>query len=244
MPMRSRSLTSFVVALAGLLLGGCTVYSGLQIGAAGTEPKPKVVLVSDFTFASDVVAIDRGYTARLERKVGTYPTHERRQRTTERVNDEIVATVVASLREAGLEAQPGADDAVTPNQSALVVSGGLRPGEPVTAKNKNSFGFGAGRGARARGRGRQRLAVFLGKQAPGPDFRCRTNGARERAAPPRSPLPATRDRRDCGIDRQPERAVISRRANSGTVSRARHCRPGPGVRQGTGLAGAAGTGRG
>lgn len=146
MPMRSRSLTSFVVALAGLLLGGCTVYSGLQIGAAGTEPKPKVVLVSDFTFASDVVAIDRGYTARLERKVGTYPTHERRQRTTERVNDEIVATVVATLREAGLEAQPGAEDAVTLSQSALVVSGGLRPGEPVTAKNKNSFGFGAGRG--------------------------------------------------------------------------------------------------
>jgi len=146
MPMRSRSLTSFVVALAGLLLGGCTIYSGLQIGAAGTEPKPKVVLVSDFTFASDVVAIDRGYTARLERKVGTYPTHERRQRTTERVNDEIVATVVATLREAGLEAQPGAEDAVTLSQSALVVSGGLRPGEPVTAKNKNSFGFGAGRG--------------------------------------------------------------------------------------------------
>jgi hypothetical protein len=26
------------------------------------------------------------------------------------------------------------------------VSGGLRPGEPVTAKNKNSFGLGAGRG--------------------------------------------------------------------------------------------------
>jgi hypothetical protein len=145
MPMRSRSLTSFVVALAGLLLGGCTVYSGLQIGAAGTEPKPKVVLVSDFTFPSDVVAIDRGYTARLEREVGTYPTHERRQRTTERVNDEIVATVVATLREAGLEAQPGAEDAVTLSQSALVVSGGLRPGEPVTAKNKNSFGFGAGR---------------------------------------------------------------------------------------------------
>jgi hypothetical protein len=144
--MRSCTLTSLIVALAGLLLGGCTIYSGLQTGAAGTEPKPKVVLVSDFTFASDVVAIDRGYTARLERKVGTYPTHERRQRTTERVNDEIVATIVASLREAGLEAQPGAEDAVTLNQSALVVSGGLRPGEPVTTKNKNSFGFGAGRG--------------------------------------------------------------------------------------------------
>ena len=143
--MRSLTLTCFCTVAAGLLLGGCTIYSGgLQTG--GAEPRPKIVLVSDFTFSSDVVAIDRGYTVRLERKVGTYPTHERRPRTTERVNDEIVATIVASLREAGLEAQPGAEDSVTLNQSALVVSGGLRPGEPVTAKNKNSFGFGAGRG--------------------------------------------------------------------------------------------------
>jgi hypothetical protein len=146
MPIRSPILTGFVVAFTGLPLGGCTIYSGLQTGAAGIEPKPRVVLVSDFTFASDVVAIDRGYTARLERKVGTYPTHERRQRTTERVNDEIVATIVISLREAGIEAQPGAEDAVTLDQSALVLSGGLRPREPVTAKNRNSFGFGAGRG--------------------------------------------------------------------------------------------------
>lgn len=145
--MRSLTLTSFCSAAAGLLLGGCTIYNGgLQTRVAGAEPKPKIILVSDFTFSSDVVAIDRGYTARLERKVGAYPTHERRQRTTERVNDEIVATIVAGLREAGLEAQPGAEDAVTLDQSAFVVSGSLRPGEPVTAKNKNSFGFGAGRG--------------------------------------------------------------------------------------------------
>src|SRR4029079_13244064 len=62
------------------------------------------------------------------------------------VRDEMGARIVASPREAGREAQPGAEDSVTLNQSALVVSGGLRPGEPVTAKNKNSFGFGAGRG--------------------------------------------------------------------------------------------------
>jgi hypothetical protein len=129
------------MALAGLLLGGCTIYTGFQTGAAGTEPKPKVVLVSDFTFASDVVAIDRGYTARLERKVGTYPAHERRQRTTERVNDEIVATIVTSLREAGLEAQPGAED-VALDQSALVLSGGLRPGEPVTARTRTASALG------------------------------------------------------------------------------------------------------
>jgi len=145
MPMRSLTLTSFCMAAAGFLLGSCTIYSGgLQTG--GVEPKPKIVLVSDFTFSSDVVAVDRGYTARLERKVGTFPTHERRPRTTERVNDEIVATIIAGLREAGLEAQSGGEDAITLDQSALVVSAGLRPGEPVTPKNKNSFGFGAGRG--------------------------------------------------------------------------------------------------
>jgi hypothetical protein len=143
---RSLPLKVLQLTAAALLLSGCTVYNGLQSGAAATEPKPKIVLVSDFTFASDVVAVDRGYTARLERKIGTYPAHERRQRTTERVNDEIVATIVAGLREAGLEAQPGSEDAVTLDQSAFVVSGNLRPAEPVTAKNKNSFGFGAGRG--------------------------------------------------------------------------------------------------
>ena len=144
MPMRSPTLTSFVVALAGLLLGGCTIYSGLQTGAAGTEPKPKSFsspISPSLPMWSPSIAV----TARLERKVGTIhartpAAHDRR------VNDEIVATIVASLREAGLEAQPGAEDAVTLDQSALVVSGGLRPGEPVTAKNKNSFGFGAGRG--------------------------------------------------------------------------------------------------
>lgn len=142
--MRLPTSTS-VAAIAGLLLGGCTISGGLQPDLAGTE-KPKVILISDFTFASDVVAVDRGYTARLERKIGTFPTHERRQRTNERVNDEIVATIVASLREAGLEAQPGAEDSLTLAQSALVVSGNLRPGEPITAKNRNSFGFGSGRG--------------------------------------------------------------------------------------------------
>jgi hypothetical protein len=142
--MRPIALTSAISA-AGLLLCGCTISGGLQPGAGGME-KPKLVLVSDFTFASDVVAVDRGYTARLERKIGAYPPHERRQRTNERVNDEIVATIVASLREAGLDAQPGAEDSLSLSQSALVVSGNLRPGEPVTAKNRNSFGFGSGRG--------------------------------------------------------------------------------------------------
>lgn len=125
-------LVPLAIVIAALGLAGCAQSGGLQTNLTGVQPKPKVVLVSDFTFASEVVAIDRGYTARLERKIGIYPAYERRQRTAERVNDEIVATIIATLREAGLDAQTGGEDTLTLEQSALVVSGKLRPSEPVT----------------------------------------------------------------------------------------------------------------
>jgi len=139
-------LFSIGIAIGALALAGCTATGGLQTGFAGLQSKPNIILISDFTIASEVVAIDRGYTARLERKVGAIPAHQRRQRTTERVNDEIVATVIATLREAGVDARNGGEDTLTLDQSALVISGNLRPNVPVTEKNKNSIGFGAGRG--------------------------------------------------------------------------------------------------
>jgi hypothetical protein len=132
------------ILISALALAGCAGGS-LQAGL-GLQSRPNVVLISDFTIASEVVPIDRGYTARAERKVGAIPAHQRRQRTTERVNDEIVATIIVSLREAGLDARGGSEDTLTLDQSALVMSGSLRPSVPVTEKNKNSIGFGAGRG--------------------------------------------------------------------------------------------------
>ena len=86
--------------------------------------------------SSDVVVLDRGYTARLEHKSGGLPTSERKPRTVARVNDEIVASIVATLREAGLEAQPGSEDALTLNDEVLVVGGRLRPGEPGSVGKK------------------------------------------------------------------------------------------------------------
>jgi len=135
---------SISVVIGALALAGCAGGS-LQTGL-GLHSRPNVVLISDFTIASEVVPIDRGYAARLERKAGVIPAHQRRQHTTERVNDEIVATIIASLREAGLDARSGSEDTLTRDQSALVMSGNLRPSVPVTEKNKNSIGFGAGRG--------------------------------------------------------------------------------------------------
>ena len=127
-----------------LLLAGCATMDigGPQSG--GSSPRPKSILVSDFVFATEVVALDRSYTARLERKIGTFPTHERKQRTLERVNDEILASIVVALREAGLEAQPGSEEGLSLNDDVVVVNGRLRASDP-NAKPEQ-IGFGAGRG--------------------------------------------------------------------------------------------------
>lgn len=137
-------LKSIWICVAALALAGCaqSATPGTQMLFGGTPPKPKTVVVTDFAWSSEVVAIDRGFTARLDRKIGSYPTFERKTRTVARVNDEIVATIIASLREAGLEAQPGDEDTLTLADSAMVVKGALRASGNAKA---DQIGFGAGR---------------------------------------------------------------------------------------------------
>ena len=51
----------------------------------------------------------------MDRKGINFPMLERKRRTLARVNDEIVATIVVTLREAGLDAQPGSEEGLTLN---------------------------------------------------------------------------------------------------------------------------------
>jgi hypothetical protein len=158
-----------------LLLAGCAGSGSFgSIGATGgAVPRPKTIFVSDFVFDSDVVAVDQGFTARLERKVGAFPTFERKQRTNERTNDEIVASIVVSLREAGLDAQPGNEDSLALRDDVVIVSGRLRP----AAAKKNQVGFGSGRSGvmadmavvRLSGGGKRQLLAFAadGGKRPG-----------------------------------------------------------------------------
>jgi hypothetical protein len=90
-----------LLCASALLLAGC-----VSTTSSVTAARPKTIVVSDLVFGPNVVAVDRSFTARLERKIGSFPTHERKQRTNERVNDEIVAAMIATLREGGLEAMP------------------------------------------------------------------------------------------------------------------------------------------
>ncbi len=139
-------LISVCLCFAALALTGCanTNITGTKTGGSGLAA-PKTVVVSDLAFSSDVVALDRGFTARLSRKLGEIPPHERKQRTAERVNDEIVATVVATLREAGLDARVGSEESLTLSDDAIVVTGRLRAVDEGNRTERNVIGFGAGR---------------------------------------------------------------------------------------------------
>jgi len=108
--------------------------------------RPKTILVTDFAASPEVDAIDRGFSARMDRKGINYPILERKRRTLARVNDEIVATIVATLREAGLDAQPGSEEGFSLNDGSVVVSGRLRAGDQDKPAKNQQIGFGAGRG--------------------------------------------------------------------------------------------------
>ncbi|MBS0533604.1 MAG: hypothetical protein JSR72_06070 [Proteobacteria bacterium] len=135
------------ICVAALLLSGCVESDvqnagGTLTSSATSSPRPKAIVVSDFSVDSDVLLIDRGYTARLERKIGAFPTFERKPRTIDRVNDEIVATIVATLRQAGLDAAPGAEESMAASSDAVIVKGRLRPSDANAKKNEAGIGGG------------------------------------------------------------------------------------------------------
>jgi len=137
---------AIALAIAALGLAGCANTGGMQGAFGGAAPKPKTVLVADFAMSPEVEAIDRGFSARMDRKGINYPILERKRRTLARVNDEIVAATVATLREAGLDAQPGGEEGLTLNDDAAVVSGRLRAGDQGRLAKNQQIGFGGGRG--------------------------------------------------------------------------------------------------
>jgi hypothetical protein len=131
------------LSLAALALGGCQT-DGLDLASTSPVLKPKTVVVTDFVYSPDVTIIDRGFTVRLSRKEkNDLPFHIRKERTLARVNDEVVATIVATVRAAGLDAAPGSVESVSLKDNALIVSGRLVPGEGAD-KGKGA-GIGDGR---------------------------------------------------------------------------------------------------
>jgi hypothetical protein len=164
---------AFCLAVATLALGGCQT-DGVDLSARAPAPKPKTILVADFVYTPDVTVIDRGFTVRLSRKEGNdLPFHIRKERTLARVNDEIVAAVVATVRAAGLDAAAGSADGVSLKDDAVIASGRLRPAEGSEMKGKGA-GIGDGRSGvvaemtleRLGSFGKRRLAAFTAEPQP------------------------------------------------------------------------------
>lgn len=172
-PQMSLLMRLIVLCAGVLMLAGCanTSIGGLS---GGSVDRPKSIVVGDLVFSPEVAAVDRSYTARLQRKIGNFPTHERKQRTLERVNDEIIAAMVVTLREAGLEAQPGSEEGLTLNDDAVVVNGKLHAAD-ANAKPEH-IGFGPGRSgvvaeitlSHLSGGGKKQLVSFAAEGAKKP----------------------------------------------------------------------------
>jgi hypothetical protein len=140
--MRLPRLFPFFACVVALALSGCANRASPNL-LSGEQLPTKTVVVSDFVAASEVTATDNGFNTRLERKGGNFPILERRQRTLARVNDEIVAAIIADVRAGGLEAQPGGESSLSFSDNVLLVTGRLRPPE---RKSASQIGFGPGRG--------------------------------------------------------------------------------------------------
>jgi hypothetical protein len=172
--MKPLNVTLPLAVVAALALAGCAAGGGTNFTMGGGAPKPKVVVVTDFSASSEVEAIDRGFSVRMDRKDPNFPILERRRRTLSRVNDEIVATVVATLREAGLDAEPGSEDRISLKDQTILVNGDLRPASLSDLAKKARIGFGPGYGGVAAEMtlssfsfgGKKRLLTFVA-QAPG-----------------------------------------------------------------------------
>ena len=221
------------VCIAALALAGCATQGALT----GAAARPKTVIVTDFVASSDVSAIDRGYSTRLERKGGDFPILERNKRTMARVNDEIVASIVASLREAGLDARPGSDEGLTYGDDALLIKGGLRASDKLKPAQMKQVGFGGGRGfvvadmtvSRFTSARREQLFTFAADASGKRKARHRQGGGGKEC----------RDRRGVGGARHAAGKAVFRCGGAGAQARRRHRRQGRQLRQGKRLDGQA-----
>jgi hypothetical protein len=130
-----------------LMLGACGQTTIQNMSSMGTQglARPETVVVSDFSFSSDVVLLDRGFAAQLQRKMGKASPEQIREQLAARVSREIVTAMVTTLREAGLDARAEGEEEVVADRAALVVAGKVRAIDQGNRTRRNVIGFGAGK---------------------------------------------------------------------------------------------------
>jgi hypothetical protein len=135
-----------VAAFAALALCACApsnvettqAYEGSKL------PRPDVVVVNDYTVASDGVLLDRGLGSRAERILSGGSSAEEQRRLGRSVANAVSDTMVAELRAAGLPAVRANDPTGTTGTNRLIVGGELLSVDQGNRTRRNLIGLGAG----------------------------------------------------------------------------------------------------
>lgn len=140
-------LRSFIGVAFAFVLAACgqTSIQGISSILTPGLARPEAIVVSDFSFSPDVVLLDRGFAAQLQRRLGKVPPEKLREQLAARVSQEIVGSMVTTLREAGLPARDGGDETLLADQPALVVSGKVRAIDQGNRTRRNVVGLGVGK---------------------------------------------------------------------------------------------------
>jgi hypothetical protein len=153
-PIRHRlAPTRFIalaLAIATLQLTACStrvITTGGDPSAASAAaplPRPRRVLVADFTTAESEVRLDQGVGARLTRVVDGSDAPMEEQRTSEEVRQAISETLIGKLVAMGFEADR-APPQPAPQAGDLLIQGQLLDIDAGNRTRRLAIGFGAGK---------------------------------------------------------------------------------------------------
>jgi len=136
---------------AALPVAGCSTrvestgtYVAPVQGAAAALPRPRKVLVADFSTDWSGVQLDQGIAARLNRQVGGADPSAEQYRTSLDVQEAISESLVENLRKMGLPAERAGANTV-PGGTDLLIQGQIVRIEEGNRTRRLAVGFGAGK---------------------------------------------------------------------------------------------------
>lgn len=138
--------------LAALPVAGCSTrvqstgtYVTPMQDAAVPLPRPRKILVADFSTDWSGVQLDQGIAARVNRQMSGADPSAAQYRTSEEVQQAISEALVESLRKMGLPAERGAGDGAVPGGTDLIIQGQIVRIDEGNRTRRLAVGFGAGK---------------------------------------------------------------------------------------------------
>ncbi|MEX0840792.1 MAG: DUF4410 domain-containing protein [Xanthobacteraceae bacterium] len=139
-----RAISGLVFAL---FLGACgqTGIQNMSSMFVSGLARPEMIVVSDLEISPNVVLLDKGFAAQIQRRLGKLPPEQMREQLAARVNQEIVVSMVMTLTEDGFAAREGGKETTLTDKPVLLVSGKVRAIDQGNRTRRAVIGLGAGK---------------------------------------------------------------------------------------------------